>query len=46
MNAARAECRFGVRRSAQLDLLRAHFSRGFDLMRIGIDKQTRQNLRL
>ena len=44
MNAARSECRFGVSRGTQLNLLRADFVRGLDLLRIRIDKQARENV--
>ena len=32
VNAPRAECRFSISRGAQLNLLRADFMRGFNLM--------------
>ena len=39
MNPTRAQRGFGIGGRAQLDLLRVNFMRGFDLFRIGIDKQ-------
>ena len=44
VNAARAERRLGISRGAQLDLLSADFVRRFDLFRIRIDKETRENI--
>src|SRR5258708_33924882 len=46
MKAAAAQRRVGVRRSAQLDLLRVHFMRCLYLSWIRIDKKTCQYSRL
>src|SRR5216110_3217996 len=43
VNSARAQRRLGVGGSAQLNLLGVYFATGFDLVRIGIDEQTRDN---